>query len=170
MTFRWGWIGKETMACRKTPDLLYVPSSHSPRHDCQLRASSPARDQTCCRLLDFWESLLFIPAWRMTGHYCWLHRCGSAGNSFRWLVLIICVIVSDLIQEEMEGPAFVLCRNIVFLAKVGDYKMTADIKFINSNWEIPIWTPRTAKDKSHNEIMIQVLSRCVMVVCIPWQG
>ncbi len=30
-----------------------------------------------------------------------------------------CVIVSDLIQEEKEGPDFVLFRNIVFLGQSG---------------------------------------------------
>jgi len=115
------------MDCRKTPDLLYVPSSHSPRHGCQLRASSLARDQTCCRLLGFWESLLFIPARRMTGHHCCPSDstdslCGSAGNHFGWVVLIMRVYVSDLIQEEMEGPAFVLWRNIVFLGQSGRFQ------------------------------------------------
>lgn len=130
--FRWGWIGEETMACRKTPDLLRVPCSHSPRHHCQPRASSSARDQTCCRLLDFWESLLFIPARRMTtGHYCCPSDstdslCGSAGNRVRWAVLIMCVYVSDLIQEEM---LLSFAGTLFSLAKVDDPRLTAEITF-----------------------------------------
>lgn len=60
----------------------------------------------------------------MTGHHCCPSDStdslyGSAGNHFGWVVLIMCVYVSDLIQEEIEGPAFVLWRNIVFLGQSG---------------------------------------------------